>query len=87
MRRREKGARNSYARGAEVVEPEREGAETFERAYRMLRMRRVLVRRGADYVTLPRGRELISYYANGIAHLCGEYEARDALPVDRLVGL
>jgi glycerol-3-phosphate O-acyltransferase len=79
------------AQGAEVVEPEREAAETFERAYRMLRMRRVLHQEGAAYVILPRGRELISYYANGVAHLCGDYEsavrARDALPVDTLVGI
>ena len=79
------------ARGAEVVEPAREAAETFERAYRMLRMRHVLLRQGTAYVILPRGRELISYYANGIAHLCGEYEAqvrqRDALPMDTLVGV
>ncbi len=78
------------ARGAEVVEPARDAAETFERAYRMLRMRHVLLRQGTAYVILPRGRELISYYANGIAHLCGEYEAqvrqRDALPMDTLVG-
>jgi glycerol-3-phosphate O-acyltransferase len=79
------------AQGAEVVEPQREAAETFERAYRMLQMRRVLHREGDAYVILPRGRELISYYANGIAHLCGAYEQRvrahDALPVDTLVGL
>lgn len=79
------------AQGAEVVEPQREAAETFERAYRMLRMRRVLHREGEAYVILPRGRELISYYANGIAHLCGAYEqrvrAQDALPMDTLVGM
>ena len=78
------------AQGAEVVEPAREAAETFERAYRMLHMRHVLLRQGTAYVILPRGRELISYYANGISHLCGEYEAqvrqRDALPMDTLVG-
>ena len=78
------------AQGAEVAEPQREGVETFERAWRMLRMRRVLSKQGNAYVILPRGRELISYYANSIAHLCGAYEAqvreRDALPVDTLVG-
>jgi glycerol-3-phosphate O-acyltransferase len=78
------------ARGAEVVDPAREAAVSFERAYRMLKMRRVLTKEGDAYVILPRGRELISYYANGISHLCGEWEAqvrsRDALPVDTLVG-
>ena len=78
------------AEGAVVVDPEREAAESFERAYRMLKMRRVLLREGAGYLILPTGRELISYYANGIAHLCGAFEARvrerDALPSDTLFG-
>ena len=78
------------ARGSEVMEPAREAAETFERAYRMLQMRRVLTKEGDAYVILPRGRELISYYANSISHLCGEYETqvrqRDALPADMLLG-
>jgi hypothetical protein len=56
----------------------------------MLKMRRVLHRDGRQFVILPRGRELISYYANGIAHLCGAYEARvraqDALPTDTFIG-
>jgi glycerol-3-phosphate O-acyltransferase len=77
--------------GAEVQEPAREAAETFERASRMLVLRRVLVRRGDAWVILPRGRELISYYANGIAHLCGAFadkvRGRDALPVDVMVGM
>ncbi len=77
------------AQGAQVQEPQREAAESFERAYRMLHMRRVLHRQGSDYVILPRGRELISYYANGIAHLCGSWaervRAQDALPVDHVV--
>ena len=79
------------ASGAEVAEAQRDGGETFERAYRMLRMRRVLHRDGDRFVVLPRGRELISYYANGIAHLCGAFTAqvreRDALPVDQVVDL
>jgi glycerol-3-phosphate O-acyltransferase len=76
--------------GAVVVEPALSAAESFERAYRLLRMRRVLSRAGEGYLLLPRGRELVSYYANGIAHLCGEWEAsvrsRDALPVDGFFG-
>lgn len=67
-----------------VVRHERSIEETFDRAWRMLRMRRVLAEEGAGYVVLPRGRELVSYYANSIAHLLGEFEAavrrRDALP-------
>ncbi len=63
---------------------DRDIAETFDIAYRMLRMRHVLTRHGETYVVLGRGRELVSYYANSVAHLLGEYEAsvraRDALP-------
>jgi glycerol-3-phosphate O-acyltransferase len=58
--------------------------ETFDRAWRMLQMRRVLVESGAGFAVLPRGRELVSYYANSVAHLLGPFEravrARDALP-------
>ncbi len=67
-----------------VLKADRGIEETFERAYRMLRMRRVLARTGDGYVVLPHGRQLISYYANSIAHLLGPFEAgvraRDALP-------
>jgi len=74
---------------ARVVRGDRDIAEQFDRAYRMLRMRRVVARSGDAYVVLPRGRELVSYYANSIAHVLGAYEApiarRDALR-DALVG-
>ncbi len=64
--------------------------EAWERAYRMLRMRRVVARAGDGYLILPKGRELVSYYANSISHLCGEFsaavKARDSLPVDGMIG-
>jgi glycerol-3-phosphate O-acyltransferase len=63
---------------------ERSIEEIFERAWLMLRMRRVLARQDDMFVILPRGRELISHYANSVAHLLGPYaegvRARDALP-------
>lgn len=72
---------------ARVIRGERAMEETFERAYRMLRLRRVIARQGDGYLVLPRGRPLISYYANSVAHLLGEYSAgvreRDALPALR----
>ena len=44
---------------------------------------------GDGYAVLPRSRELVSYYANSIAHLLGPFEsavrARDTLPADRLL--
>ena len=68
-----------------VVRADRAIEETFDRAYRMLRMRRVLARTGDGYAVLPHGRPLVSYYANGIAHLLGPWEHRvreeDALPM------
>lgn len=68
-----------------VVRADRDIAETFDRAYRMLRLRRMVARVGDGYVVLPRGRPLITYYANSIVHLLGPFadgiRARDALPV------
>jgi glycerol-3-phosphate O-acyltransferase len=69
---------------ARVLRADRTIEETFDRAYRMLAMRRVLAADGDGYVVLGRGRPLVSYYANSIAHLLGAFEAgvrsRDALP-------
>jgi glycerol-3-phosphate O-acyltransferase len=67
-----------------VVRQDRSAEELFDRAYRMLRMRRVISRTGAGYLVLPNGRPLVSYYANSIGHLLGPFatavRARDALP-------
>ena len=77
--------------GARVLRADRQVEESWERAYRMLRMRRVVAHTGDGYLILPKGRELVSYYANSIAHLCGEFEgavkARDQLPVDEMIGM
>jgi glycerol-3-phosphate O-acyltransferase len=43
--------------------------EIWDRAWRMLRLRRLVVAEGASLVILPRGRPLLEYYANSIAHL------------------
>ncbi len=70
-----------------VVRADRSVEETFDRAWRMLRMRRVLVASGDGFAVLPRNRALLSYYANSVAHLLGPFEAavrdRDALPSAR----
>ncbi|MDQ6689590.1 MAG: 1-acyl-sn-glycerol-3-phosphate acyltransferase [Gemmatimonadota bacterium] len=64
----------------------REGGidEVFDRAWRMLRMRRILVRVGNGYAVLPGNRILVSYYANSISHLLGPFadgvRERDLLP-------
>jgi hypothetical protein len=56
----------------------------------MLRMRRILVASGGGYAVLPHGRPLVSYYANGVAHLLGPFEAgvraRDMLPALAVTG-
>ena len=71
-----------------VVRTDRTTEETLEVGMRMLGMRRVLVRQGDGFVVLPRNRELVSYYANSIAHLLGPFEGavrnRDALPSDAI---
>ena len=68
-----------------VLRQDRSAEELFDRAYRMLRMRRVISRTGTGYLVLPRGRPLVSYYANSVAHLLGPFtdavRARDALPL------
>jgi len=47
-------------------------------------MRHILHEEHDGYVLMSRQRELVSYYANSIAHVLGPYEvsvrARDALP-------
>jgi glycerol-3-phosphate O-acyltransferase len=43
--------------------------EVWDRAWRMLRLRRLVVAEGTSLVILPRGRPLLEYYANSIAHL------------------
>lgn len=69
---------------ARVVHYDGSIEETFDRAWRMLRMRRILVQSGEGYAILPMNRPLISYYANSIAHLLGPFaegvRERDALP-------
>lgn len=73
-----------------VLRADRDIGETFDRAWRMLRMRRILAASGGGYAVLPRGRSLVSYYANSIAHLLGPFESavrsRDALPALRMSG-
>ena len=69
-----------------VLRADRDIEETFDRAYRMLRMRRIIAQAGDGFVILPHGRPLISYYANSIAHLLGPFadgvRERDALPAN-----
>jgi glycerol-3-phosphate O-acyltransferase len=65
--------------------------DTLDRAWRMLKMRRVVAEHGAGYAVLPRGRELVSYYANSVAHLLGPFEVavreRDRLPANVAAGI
>ncbi|MGH7569147.1 MAG: 1-acyl-sn-glycerol-3-phosphate acyltransferase, partial [Gemmatimonadales bacterium] len=43
--------------------------DIWDRAWRMLRLRRLVVQAGDSLIVLPRGRPLLEYYANSIAHL------------------
>jgi glycerol-3-phosphate O-acyltransferase len=73
-----------------VIRADRQIEETLDRALRMLHMRHVLVEEGTGFTLMPRNRELVSYYANSIAHLLGPFEAavraRDHLPSDSFGG-
>ena len=75
---------------ARVVQSEGDMDRTLELALQMLLMRRVVARAGEGLAVLPRGRALISYYANSIAHLLGPFEAgvraRDLLPALAVAG-
>lgn len=72
---------------ARVLKSEGSIEETFDRAWKMLSMRRMLVESGNGYAVMPANRGLISYYANSIAHLLGPFEEgvrkRDTLPAMR----
>ena len=69
---------------ARVIHREGTVDEIFDRAWRMLSMRRIIVRVGDGYAILPGNRPLISYYANSISHLLGPFaegvRERDKLP-------
>ena len=56
-------------RGASLVQPERGADVILDRAWRTLRMRRLVVREGGSYVVFPKQRPLLEYYANSIRHL------------------
>jgi glycerol-3-phosphate O-acyltransferase len=69
---------------ARVIHHEGSVDDIFDRAWRMLKMRRILVRVGTGYSVLPGNRPLVSYYANSISHLLGPFaegvRERDQLP-------
>ena len=68
--------RDHLAEGdAKLVRGELPLAEVWDRAWRMLSMRRLVVQQGDDLVILPRERPLLEYYANSIRHLLPD-EAR-----------
>ena len=58
---------------ARVIHREGTIDDIFDRAWRMLTMRRMLVRVGGGYAILPGNRPLVSYYANSIIHLLGPF--------------
>ncbi len=57
------------ARRAKLIHPERGAEIILDRAWRMLTMRRLVVRERDAYLILPRQRPLLEYYANSIQHL------------------
>jgi len=61
-------------RGANLVQPERSADVILDRAWRTLRMRRLVVLQGDSYVVFPRQRPLLEYYANSIGHLLPTFE-------------
>lgn len=74
--------------GRDVVAPDEAVEAVVDRAVEMLWVRAALHRDRAGIVVLPKGREFVSYYANSIAHVLGEWaakvRARDALPMTEI---
>ncbi len=64
------------ATGAKLVREERGADAILERAWRMLRMRRLVVKEVDSFVVLPKQRPLLEYYANSIVHLLPEQPMR-----------
>jgi len=56
-------------RNAKVVRADRDIREVWDRAWKTLSMRRLVVREDQTLVVLPRHRPLLEYYANSIVHL------------------
>jgi len=54
---------------AKVERADHDVAETWRRARRMFRLRRIVVASGGTVAVMPRQRPLLEYYANSIAHL------------------
>jgi hypothetical protein len=61
-------------RDANLVQPERSAEVILDRAWRTLRMRRLVVRERDSYVVLPKQRPLLEFYANSIRHLLPQAE-------------
>ncbi len=57
------------ASGANLVRGELDAAAILDRGWRMLKLRRLVVREADSYIILPSQRPLLEYYTNSIAHL------------------
>ncbi len=55
--------------GGKLVRKEQRAEAIMDRAWRMLSMRRLVVKNAGSYVILPRQRPLLEYYANSVRHL------------------
>ncbi|MGB7211945.1 MAG: 1-acyl-sn-glycerol-3-phosphate acyltransferase [Gemmatimonadales bacterium] len=69
------------ATNAKLVRGERQVAELWDRAWRMFRLRRLVVRQGEHWVILPGERPLLEFYANSIRHLLPAQVTRAFSPV------
>ena len=77
--------------GRHVVDLNEALDAVIDRAVELLWIRRAVARGPDGIVILPKGRELVSYYANSVSHLLGDFEAavrlRDSLPVYAVIDL
>ena len=70
----------AIASGGVLSDPKATTDIWWQRASRMLRMRRLAISDGSIVVVMPRQRPLLEYYANSIAHLLPEAHRRLMTP-------
>ena len=64
------------ASGAKLVRAELDPGAILDRGWKMLKLRRLVVREADSYIVLPSQRPLLEYYANSVAHLLPQAPAR-----------
>ena len=79
LRRIERYRDHLVRENAKLLHAEKDPEAILERAWRMLKLRRMVLKEGERYVILPRHRPLLEYYSNSIRHLLPEETAEHVM--------